>query len=171
MSMTQRIAASLIWMLLALIMGACAWFFALEPIAVMAGNYLQSRDYTAVPAQIEKRTARDAEGSFEYLLARYEVGGRSYETTRLSLVDSDAVDQVSNARVMRDVLSRLGQGDRAQVWVSPRRPDIALMSIDLPWRSIWPRLPMAIGFSLFALSALLRVANALRGRSATMRAA
>lgn len=162
MSVGQRIGQIVGGLLLAAIFAPLAWFFGIDPLAAAVGNWQQAADYVEVPATVETRTARDAEGSFEYLVLRYERNGQSYETTRMTVLEDTDIDTRANAQVIERLRT---PGASASVWVSPRRPEVALASRDLPWTSMWPRLPLTVGFILLALAGLLGAARAAFGRN------
>ncbi len=162
MNVGQRIVQIVGGLLLAAIFAPLAWFFGIDPLAAAVGNWRQAADYVEVPATVETRTAQDAEGRFEYLVLRYERNGQSYETIRMTVLEDTDIDIRANAQV----IERLRRpGANASVWVSPRRPEVALASRDLPWTSMWPRLPLAVGFNLLALAGLVAAARAAFGRN------
>lgn len=162
MNFWQRIGQIVGGLLLAAIFAPSAWFFGIDPLAAAVGNWQQAADYVEVPATVETRTERDAEGSFEYLVLRYERNGQSYETTRMTVLEDTDIDTRANAQVIERLR---GSGANASVWVSPRRPEVALASRDLPWTSLWPRLPLTVGFTLLGLAGLLGAARAAFGRN------
>lgn len=160
MGIAKRLGQFVGGLVLAAIFGPLAWFFGIDPLLAAVGNWQQAQDYIAVPATVETRTGRDAEGSFEYLALRYEREGKSYETTRMTVLEDMDIDTRANAQVI-EALRR--SGANASVWVSPRLPEVAIASRELPWTSMWPRLPMTIGFSLLALAGLIGALRAAAG--------
>jgi hypothetical protein len=143
------------WLAMAAVFGSTAWFFAIEPIAVAAGNWWQSRDYRAVNADVVQRTGKDAEGSFTYYVAQYRDGERTHETTRLTVLDDESVDEPSNETVLKTLEKAFSEKRPLTVWVSPRKPEIAVVNRDLPLRSLVARAPMAIGFSIFTMAGVM----------------
>jgi hypothetical protein len=142
---------------MALVFGSTGWFFAMEPISVALGNWWQARDYQATTAMVAQRTARDAEGTFSYYIARYRVNDREYETSRLTVLDNEDIDEPSNAKVANTLGDAFVKETAVSVWVSPRKPEIAIVSRDLPLRSLWSRIPMAIGFTIFSVAGIMGV--------------
>ena len=47
------------------------------------------------------------------------------------------------------------------VWVSPRDPEVAVVARDLPMQPVFARLPLAIGFALFAFAGVSGALGAL----------
>ena len=156
-----RLGTTLIWALFALIFGLTGWTFGLKPVATTLGNGWLARDYQAVDATIVERSGRDADGEFKWLAARYEVAGKRHETSRMTLLDDDAIDEPANDVMQKSLRQNLASEKPVTVWVSPRDADVAVVSRDLPWRALLPRLPMAIGFTLFALAGVSGVLGAL----------
>ena len=162
MSWTGRLVAVLLWALLATVFGITGWLFALKPLVVAAGNWQLARDYRPVQAKVVTRTGKDSDGStVNWPAASYEVDGKTYYAERLSVLDDDAPDEPSNADVVKTLEASRGDGKTITVWVSPRKPEIALVSRDLPVQSLWGRAPMGIGFALIALAGVAGALGAL----------
>ncbi len=150
-----RTWASLGWLSMTLIFGITGWFFAVEPLAVAAGNWWQARDYQATTATVAQRTTKDAAGDFNWYAAEYRIGERPYETARLTVLDDETIDEPSNELVLKTLEKAFREQQPITVWVSPRKPEVALVSRDLPLRSLWGRIPMAVGFSIFAIAGVM----------------
>ncbi len=161
----KRLLAVFWWSLLAVVFGMTGWHFGAKPLAVPIGNWMLARDYQPVEATVIERTGKDDAGTFNWYAARYDVAGKTYDTERLTVLDDDAIDEPSNAVVLKSLGDARNQEKKVTVWVSPRKPNVALVSRDLPWGSLWSRAPFTIVFSLFALAGVLGVVGALVGFS------
>ncbi|MBL8309794.1 MAG: DUF3592 domain-containing protein [Burkholderiales bacterium] len=158
----HRLIALPLWFLLAAIFGLCGWLFGLLPIVTAVGNWQQARDYVATPAQVVQRVAKDGTGAHAaWSAAQYEVNGKRYFAERATVLDDDDPSAANNAQALKALDAARAGNQPITVWVSPRRPEIALLSRDLPLASLWPRLPMALGFPLFALAGLAGMVGAL----------
>jgi hypothetical protein len=140
------------WFTMALVFGVTGWFFAMEPLSVAFGNWLQARDYQATSASVAQRTGKDADGSFDWYVAQYRVGEKTFETTRLTVLDDENIDEPSNEAVLKNLEKAFREKQQVTVWVSPRKSDVAIVSRELPLRSLGSRLPMALGFAIFSLA-------------------
>ena len=161
----RRIGAALIWALMAVGFGLVGWFFALQPVTVALGNWNLARGYKAVPATVVQRTGSDENGTFYWQAARYEVDGKSYETSRMTVLEDEAIDEPANAAVMKGLDSARSTQKPVTIWVSPRIADIAVVSRDLPIRTLWARALMGAGFSILALAGVTGFFGALCGFS------
>ena len=103
----------------------------LKPVATAVGNWSLARDYQSVQGEVIPRTGQDEDGSFTWAV-HYTVAGRNYETSRLSVLDDEAIDEPYNATVFKRLERAKAAGQTVEVWVSPRLPDAALLSRDLP---------------------------------------
>jgi hypothetical protein len=160
----KRVLAFLLWGLMAAIFGLCGWFFIMKPVAIATGNWFTARDYQPVPATPIRQTGKDDAGSFTWYSARYESGGKTYETSRLSVLEDEAIDEPTNAQVMKRLEQAHAANQSTNVWVSPRKPEIALVSRDFPLtRTLVARALVGVGFSLFALAGLAGAIGALTG--------
>ena len=159
----RRIGAAILWALMAAVFGLVGWFFALQPVTVALGNWNLARDYKAVPATVVQRTGSDANGTFYWQAARYEVDGKSYETSRMTVLEDEAIDEPANAAVMKGLDSARSTQKPVTVWVSPRIPEIAVVSRDLPIRTLWARALMGFGFAILALAGVSGFFGALCG--------
>lgn len=148
----KRIGAAIIWALMAVGFGLVGWFFGLQPVTIALGNWNLARDYKAVPATVVQRTGSDENGTFYWQAARYEVDGKSYETSRMTVLEDEAIDEPANALVMKGLDSARSAQKPVTVWVSPRIPEIAVVSRDLPIRTLWARALMGVGFLILALA-------------------
>ena len=163
-SQGKRLLAMLLWALLAAVFGLCGWFFMLKPIATAAGNWLMARDYQAVQATPIKQTGNDADGTFSWYGARYEVGGKTYETSRLSVLEDEAIDEPWNAEVMKRLEQASTANQTTGIWVSPRKPEIAVVSREFPMTApLVMKALVGIGFGIFALAGFAGVVGALTG--------
>lgn len=159
---TRRLLAFPLWLLLAAIFGLCGWLFGLKPVVTTVGNWLQARDYVATQAQAVQRTGTDAAGTLtSWPAAQYEANGQRHYAERATVLVEDDPAAASNAAVFKRLEAARAGKLPVTVWVSPRRPEIALLSRDLPLASLWPRVPMALGFPLFALAGLAGMIGAL----------
>jgi hypothetical protein len=140
---------------MALAFGVAGWFFAIEPLAVALGNWQQARDYQASSATVAQRTGKDAGGSFNWYVAQYRIGERPYETARLTVLDDEDIDEPSNAAVLKTLENAFKEKQPITVWISPRKPEVAIVNRELPLRSLWGRLPTAVGFSIFAIAGVM----------------
>lgn len=156
-----RIGVTIFWLLFALIFGSTGWFFGLKPVSTTVGNWWMARDYQAVPGTVVERTGKDADGEFKWLAARYDIGGKSRETSRMTVLDDEAIDEPANDAVQAALRPNRGTEKPVTVWVSPRDPEVAVVSRDLPMTPVFARLPMAIGFALFALAGVSGALGAL----------
>lgn len=156
-----RIGVTIFWLSFVLIFGLTGWFFGLKPLSTTVGNWWLARDYQAASATAVERTGKDADGEFKWLAARYDVGGKSRETSRMTVLDDEAIDEPANDAVQTALRANLGTGKPVTVWVSPRDPDVAVVSRDLPMKPVSARLPLAIGFTLFALAGVSGALGAL----------
>ncbi len=160
----KRLLAVLLWSLMALIFGLVGWYFGLKPFAVTVGNWYQARDYQAVDAKVVSRSGKASDGeTATWLAASYEIGGKAYYAERLTILDDDDPDAAANAAVDKMLQASRGEDKSIKVWVSPRKPEIAVVSRDLPLGSLLALTPLAIGFSLFGLAGLVGAVGALFG--------
>ncbi len=158
----KRLLAVLLWSLMALIFGLVAWYFGLKPLLVTVGNWNLARDYQAVDAKVVTRSGKASDGgTASWLAASYEVGGKTYYAERLSVLDDDDPEAIANADVEKTLQASTGEGKTIKVWVSPRKPEIAVVSRDLPVLSLLALTPLALGFSVFALAGFLGAVGAL----------
>jgi DNA-binding transcriptional regulator of glucitol operon len=156
-----RAWASVGWLAMALLFGVTGWLFAIEPLAVAAGNWQQARDYQSTTATVAQRTGKDAAGEFNWYVAQYRIGERLYETTRLTVLDDEDIDETSNELVLKSLEKAFKDKQPITVWVSPRKPEVAIVSRDLPLRSLWGRVPTAIVFSIFAIAGVMGLLGCL----------
>ena len=156
-----RLGVTFFWLAFALIFSLTGWFFGLKPLSTTAGNWWMARDYQATPATVVERTGKDADGEFKWLAARYDAGGKTRETSRMTVLDDEAIDEPANDDVQTALRRSLGTEKPVTVWVSPRDPEIAVVSRELPVTPVLARLPMTIGFALFALAGVSGTLGAL----------
>ncbi len=161
----KRLAAALAWGLMAAVFGFTGWFFALKPVTVAMANWNLARDYKEIPATVVQRTGTDENGSFYWQAARYEVDGKSYETSRMTVLEDEAIDEPANAVVMKGLDNARNNQKPVTIWVSPRIPEVAVASRDLPIGTLWPRALMGLGFAIFALAGVTGLFGALCGFS------
>ena len=159
----KRLGAALAWAVMAAVFGLTGWFFALQPVAVALGNWNLARDYKAVTATVIQRTGSDENGTFYWQAATYEVDGKSYETSRMTVLEDEAIDEPANAIVMKGLENARSAQKPVIIWVSPRIPEIAVVSRDLPIRTLWPRALMGVGFAILALAGVSGFFGALGG--------
>jgi len=161
-TMGKRLGAAFGWLVMAIIFGTTGWFFGIKPLATAVGNWNVARDYQAVDAKVVTRKGKASDGGeVTWPAATYEVGGKTFHAERLTVLDDDDPDVPANADVEKMLQASTGEGKTIKVWVSPRKPEIALVSRDLPIQSLWPRTPLAIGFGLVALAGVLGTLGAL----------
>ena len=157
----KRLGVTFAWLLLAIVFGVTGWFFAIKPLVTTLGNWNVARDYQPVEATIVERTGKDDGGTFNWYAARYDVAGKTYETERLTVLEDEAIDEPVNAVVLKALAKAHSEQKTASIWVSPRRPDVAVVSRDLPVGSLWPRSAQAIIFTVFALAGAFGALGAL----------
>lgn len=158
----KRLLAALLWSLMALIFGLVAWHFGLKPLVVTVGNWNLARDYQAIDAKVVTRSGKASDGgTATWLAASYELGGKTYYAERLTVLDDDDPDAMANADVEKALQASTGEGKTIKVWVSPRKPEIAVVSRDLPLLSLLALTPLALGFAVFALAGLFGAVGAL----------
>jgi Protein of unknown function (DUF3592) len=150
-----RVWAALAWLLMAIVFGTTGWYFAMKPLAAATGNWWTARDYQPVEATVAERKSTDADGTFNWYLARYQVGDKTYQTRRLTVLDNEDIDEQSNEAVLNTLAAAHREGKLVTVWVSPRKPEVALVTRDWPMKSLWSRIPMALGFAIFALAGVM----------------
>ena len=165
LSWRKRIGITAAWLLMAIVFGVAGWFFAISPLVTALGNWNVARDYLPVEATVVERTGKDDGGTFNWYAARYDVAGKSYETERLTVLEDEAIDQPANAVVLKSLATARNEQKTATVWVSPRRPDIAVVSRDLPISWLWPKIPFAAVFALFASAGALGAVGTLANLS------
>jgi hypothetical protein len=151
-SWRQRVGITLAWAAMTVVFGAAGWIFAVKPLAVAHGNWWTARDYQAVEAQVVERKSADADGSFNWYTARYQRDDKTYDTHRLTVLDDENIDEQSNASVLKTLARAYEAKQPVAVWVSPRKPEVAIVTRNLPIASLWGRWPMAIGFTVFAIA-------------------
>ena len=156
-----RIGVAILWLSFVLIFGSTGWFFGLKPVSTTVGNWWMARDYQAVQGTVVERAGKDADGEFKWLAARYDVGGKTRETSRMTVLDDEAIDEPANDAVQSALRPNLGAEKPVTVWVSPRDPEVAVVSRDLPLKPVVARLPLAIGFAVFALAGVSGALGAL----------
>ena len=156
-----RIGMTVFWLSFVVIFGLTGWFFGLKPLSTTLGNRWPARDYQAVQATVVERTGKDADGEFKWLAARYDAGGKVRETSRMTVLDDEAIDEPANDAVQTMLRANLATEKPVTVWVSPRDPEVAVVVRDLPMKPVFARLPLAIGFALFALSGVSGALGAL----------
>lgn len=152
---SARLWALLLWFVFVLGFGVGGWFLVLEPLVTATGNWWQARDYVETTASVVPKQGKDAEGSFTWYAARYEVNGRPFETGRLSVLEDSNIDERFNATVTKRMQTAHAGNGPISVWVSPRKSDVAIVSRDLPIDSLWPNALAGIMFALFALAGAL----------------
>lgn len=157
----SRLVATLVWAFAAFVFAMTGWSYGIKPLSTATSNWLTARDYQETPASVVQRTGQDAEGSFTWYSARYDAGGQARQTARMTVLEDEAIDEPSNALAQKDMQKALAENKPISVWVSPRDADVALVSRDLPLRSLLGRLPMAIGFSIFVLAGVAGAFGAL----------
>lgn len=161
---SKRLLAALLWSLMTLTFGLVAWHFGLKPLFITIGNWNLARDYQAVDAKVVTRSGKASDGgTATWLAASYEVGGKTYFAERLTVLDDDDPDAMANADVEKTLQASTGEGKTIKVWVSPRKPEIAVVSRDLPLASLAALTPLALGFSVFALAGFFGAIGALSG--------
>jgi hypothetical protein len=160
---STRLIATCAWLAMAVIFGATGGYFGVKPLSAALENWWTARDYQATEATVSERTGSDADGAFTWYVARYRIGEQTYQTQRLSVLDDDAIDEPFNERVSQQLADAYKQQKTMTVWVSPRKPEIAVVSRDLPWSSLWQRIPLAIGFVVMAIAGALGAPGALFG--------
>lgn len=158
----KRLLFALLWAAVALVFGACGWLFGIEPLATAIGNWQQAKDYREVDAKVVTRNALDADGTTtSWVAAEYVVDGKTYLAERMTVLDDDGFDNPVNAAAAQTLEAARNTNRTAKIWVSPRKPEIALVSRDLPVASLLPRAPLAVGFAIIALAGIAGFIGAL----------
>ena len=147
----KRLVVTFGWLMMAIVFGSTGWLFALKPLVTTLDNWNVARDYQAVEATLIERTGKDDGGTYNWYAARYNVAGKTYQTERLTVLEDEAIDEPSNEVVLKSLAKAHNEQKTATIWVSPRRPDIAVVSRDFPVGSLWQRAMQAIIFTVFAL--------------------
>ena len=112
----KRLLAFLLWSLLATIFGVCGWLVHVEPCRN------RRRQVVACPRLPERSRRSDrtnrtgCRGSFTWYSVRYAVAWRNYDTSRLSVLEDEAIDEPYNATVFK------------RIWNKPKRPGRPWMS-------------------------------------------
>ena len=148
----KRLGVTFGWLLMAIGFGVTGWFFAIKPSITAIGNWNVARDYQPVEATVVERTGKDDGGTFNWYAARYDLADKTYETERLTVLDDEAIDEPANDAVLKSLAKAHSEQKAVPIWVSPRRPDIAVVSRDLPLGRLWPSIPFAFVFALFAVA-------------------
>ena len=163
-SWPKRILATLLWATMAALFSITGWFFAVKPIVVAVGNWRVAADYQSVTGVVVTQTAKAGDGSsYSWRAVRYEMNGKQYVAERLTVLDEDDLDEPANAAVSKQLEDAQRDGKPVPIWVSPRKPAIAVVSRELPLAALAPRLPMALGFGLIALAGIAGALGALVG--------
>ena len=161
-SIGGRIIGILVWGIVAGLFGFLAWNNGIEPIATTVGNWQMAKSYQPVAAEIVQREAKDNEGNnATWLAAKYSVDGKTFFAERMTVLDDDGYDDPANNVALKSLEESFKHKQSPTIFVSPRRPEIALISRDLPLQSTLVRLPLAIGFAALALVGVLGVAGAM----------
>jgi hypothetical protein len=160
-SLKHRLGACLFWFALTTVFGFSGWYFMWDPVAGALGNWWQARDFIATPATVFSKEEKDADGTFTWHGARYTRNGRDYQTSRLSVLETDRIDEGINESISKNLQNAMSAGRGIDVWVSPRRPDVAIISRDLPIGSLWDRALVGIGFAVFTVAGIAGVIGAL----------
>lgn len=158
----QLLAAS-VWAVAAVVFGVTGWLYGVQPLAIAISNWKLALDYSEVQAKVVTREGKASDGTaVSWLAASYEVSGKTYFAERLSVLDDDSLDEAYNNRVLRWLESaKRNNNGTINVHVSPRHPEIALVSNDLPFPSLMSRAPLALGFTLLAIVATLGAVGAV----------
>ena len=159
----KRLLAVFGWSLMAVVFGMTGWHFGAKLLVAPIGNWVLARDYQPVEATVIERTGKDDAGTFNWYAARYDVAGKTYDTERLTVLDDDAIDEPSNAVVLKSLSAARSQEKKVTVWVSPRKPDVALVSRDFPFGALWSRVPFTLVFAVLAAAGALGAMGALVG--------
>jgi Protein of unknown function (DUF3592) len=163
-SWPKRMLATLLWATMAALFAITGWFFAVKPIVVAVGNWRVAADYQSVTGDVVTQTAKAGDGSsYSWRAVRYEMNGKQYVAERLTVLDEDDLDEPANAAVSKQLEDAQRDGKPVPIWVSPRKPAIAVVSRELPLAALAPRLPMALGFGLIALAGIAGALGALVG--------
>jgi hypothetical protein len=155
--------AASVWALAAVVFGVTGWLYGVQPLAIAIGNWKLALDYSDVQAKVVTREGKAPDGTaVSWLAASYEVNGNTYFAERLSVLDDDSLDEAYNSRVLRWLESaQRNNNGSINVHVSPRHPEIALVSNDFPLPSLMSRAPLALGFTLLAIVGALGAVGAI----------
>jgi hypothetical protein len=159
--MNARFWAAMFWFAMLAVFGSVGWFLAVEPVAVAVGNWRLTQDYVATPATVVANRGRDSNGEYTWYSARYEVAGRSFDTARLSVLDNEKIDERFNAKVGERMRVAHANQQAIEVFVSPRKPEVAIVDRSLPLGSLWAIALVGASFAVFALAGLIGLLGAL----------
>ena len=157
-----RYASVLIWGLIVLAMGPVSYFVGIAPVATTVGNWLTARDYRMTTADVVTLSEKTSSGEIQSWLGyKYVVDDRVITGDRLTLLESSSVVSEVNLAAERELESAKATAGRVVVWVSPRNPEIAVMSREFPWPAIWARALFGVVFAFIALVGLIGLVGAL----------
>lgn len=158
----QRMGGALLWALVAVVFGLCGWDFAAKPVFTIVGNWNVARDYREVPATVVTRAIKASDGNtYTWPAARYAVDGKEYVAERLTLLESDSLDHAANTAASAKLEAARQANTPVSVWVSPRKAHIAVVSRELPTRTVGSRIPMMIAFAVITLAGVWGFLGAL----------
>lgn len=154
-SLGKRLVLLLFSAVFAVAFGLGGYAAGLKPLVQTLRLALDARSWQPVQAEVlsaELKTHTSSDGpSYEALVRyRYEVGGRSYQSTQLGLDPAGYSDNIA-ADWSRDWARRLQaakeRGQRITVLVDPHDPARALIDPSIRWQLQLFRLPFALVFT------------------------
>ena len=156
-----RLIATLLWSLMAAGFGGTGWVFGVRPIAVMIHSWQLAQDYREVDAKIVGSSVVLPDGNTHSVVAAlYEVDGKPYHTSRLTLVDDSALDEPENVSFANSLGSLANTDAKTKVWVDPNDPAKAVVSRFITDEAILRRASLAIAFTILSLVGLVAAIGA-----------
>jgi hypothetical protein len=169
--MRERISAILFASIFALAFGAVG-VFAIVNLTSTFSNWFTARDYQSVPARVLSAVLEESRGSKGTRVYRanvafeYEIVGVRYVSDRLNLDDDVRFDNIGDyhRRIVDTLIAAKNQEAEIKVWVSPRKPGVAIYDRDIRWQGAALWIPFAIVFTMISLVASCFVWHLLRDR-------
>lgn len=157
-----RLIAILLWSLMAAGFGSAGWVYGVRPIAVMVQDWRLAQDYREVAARVVgSSVALPGGGTHSVIAAQYEIEGKTYHTTRLTLADDSARDEPENAGFASSLGPLANTDAKTTVWVNPNDPTQAVVSRFFLDQAILRRVSLALAFTLLALAGVVAALGAL----------
>jgi hypothetical protein len=135
--------------------------FSLKQMAETLDNWRISRDYIAVPARIlsaKLESTRNSKGRDIYrarIRYEYEINGQKYATDRVNIdePDFDNLDDY-HAKLVDRMSGAQAEEQTVTAWVSPRKPDVAVLDREIRWKRFVLMIPFGLVFTLVGVGAL-----------------
>lgn len=157
-----RLIAILLWSLMAAGFGGVGWVFGVRPIVVMVQNWRLAQDYREVEAKIVGSSVPLPNGgTHSVIAAQYEFDGKTFHTSRLTLVDDAARDEPENSSLASSLRSLVNTDAKTTIWVNPNDPAQAVVSRFFTEQAILRRVSLAAAFTLLSLVGIAGMVGAL----------